>query len=163
MISGPVRQGTTGGMLSGPVSEWSAGSVTAGQPVTGDGAVHEGTAGAVKKDADRPIGEPISNPMSVLGNLQNRLRARLEEASGQAAEGGAAEASDRGGNQVLEGTVDESPVAAEESAAPGSEVDSEPQRTEEPAAAEDEAAPSDEKLGVTDSDEAAEDPTRRGQ
>jgi hypothetical protein len=70
-----VRGSVTGDVLSGPVSDSSAGAVTAGRPVAGGGSVAEVSVGAVKKDTDRPLGEMISQPLRELGPLQEQLRA----------------------------------------------------------------------------------------
>ncbi len=70
-----VRASATGDVLSGPVSDLSAGPVTAGQPVTGGGTVGQSSVGAVMKDRDSPLGEVISEPLRELGALQERLRA----------------------------------------------------------------------------------------
>ena len=64
-------------MLSGPVSEVSRGPVASGRTMT-SGSVHSISAGAVKKDIDRPLGERISDPLTELEPLQETLRALRE-------------------------------------------------------------------------------------
>ena len=64
-------------MLSGPVSDVSRGPVTIGRAMT-SGSVHSISAGAVKKDIDRPLGERISDPLTELEPLQETLRAVRE-------------------------------------------------------------------------------------
>ena len=70
-----VRDSVTRDVSSGPVSDVSVGAVTAGQPVTGGETVSDASAGAVTKDTDSPLGAMISEPLSELQPLQERLRA----------------------------------------------------------------------------------------
>jgi hypothetical protein len=72
--SGPVSDPETRSMLSGPVSEASRGPVTSRRAMT-SGSVGGLSAGAVKKDIDRPLGERISDPLTELEPLQETLRA----------------------------------------------------------------------------------------
>ena len=71
----PVRESVTGDVHTGPVSELSAGSVTASRPVSGGGTVTDSSAGAVTKNIDSPIREGIAQPLRDLGPLQERMRA----------------------------------------------------------------------------------------
>jgi hypothetical protein len=118
-----VRDGGRGGMLSGPVSDISAGPVTSGQPVSGGGTMTDAGAGAVKKDANSPLGERISQPVRELGPLLDQLRA-LQPGSSEPAEEAAPEL-----QAGQEEGVPEAPIAADQAA-----------DNEEPAAAESEAA-----------------------
>ena len=70
-----VRGSVTADVLSGPVSDISAGPVTSRQPVSGGGTVTDSSAGAVTKDVDSPIREGIAEPVLGLGRLQQQLRA----------------------------------------------------------------------------------------
>ena len=70
-----VRGSVTGNVVSGPVSEISAGAVTASRPVAGGGSVAGASVGAVKKDTGSPLGAMISQPLRELGPLQEQLRA----------------------------------------------------------------------------------------
>ncbi|MGH7789047.1 MAG: hypothetical protein ACRERC_19400 [Candidatus Binatia bacterium] len=73
--SGPMRDATTRGMLSGPMSEWSRGPVSDRRTLSGGGSMTENSAGAVKHDIDQPLGSRISQPLRELGPLQDQMRA----------------------------------------------------------------------------------------
>jgi len=70
----PVRDGSSGPVTSGPVSEMSLGPVTEHQGVIGNGGVGAGSAGAVTKDLDSPLGEMIADPVRDLSRLHEQLR-----------------------------------------------------------------------------------------
>jgi hypothetical protein len=72
---GPVRESSSRGMLSGPVSSISRGPMTQPRTLRDGGSVTEASAGAVKHDIDRPLGSRISQPLRELGPLQEQLRA----------------------------------------------------------------------------------------
>jgi hypothetical protein len=78
MKSRPVRDGRRRSMLSGPVSESSVGPVTAGRPMSGDGSVMQHSAGAVKHNIDRSLGEQVYDAQRALRPLQDRLRLQPE-------------------------------------------------------------------------------------
>lgn len=103
MHSGPGRS-----MLSGPVSDISAGSVHTGRrPASRDDSMTEASAGAVKKDIDRPLGERISSPLHQLTPLRERLREILAARDG-AQDDPAANTIGPGGNEFdLEPPADE--------------------------------------------------------
>lgn len=84
--SGPVRGAGTRSMLSGPVSEVSQGTMPHPGSLAG-GAVAEASAGAVKHDLDKPLGDRISEPLRELGRLQDQLRALRTQAAASAAAG----------------------------------------------------------------------------
>ena len=69
-----MRHSVTGDVRSGPVSELSVGSVTSGRPVSGSGTMSDASLGAVKKDADSPLREEISQPLHDLRGLQEQMR-----------------------------------------------------------------------------------------
>ncbi|HVO25210.1 MAG TPA: hypothetical protein VMW56_16440 [Candidatus Margulisiibacteriota bacterium] len=69
-----VRGSVSGDLVSGPVSDLSRGAVTSGRAVAGGGSVVAASVGAVKKDAESPLGEMISQPLRELGPLQEQLR-----------------------------------------------------------------------------------------
>jgi hypothetical protein len=90
MHSGPVRDGRTRSMLSGPVSEISRGPMYQPQPSLSGGSVTEASAGAVKHDIASPLGERISQPLRELAPLQQQMRERRQRAE-QAALAGVTE------------------------------------------------------------------------
>lgn len=123
-----VRGSVTGDLVSGPVSDISAGPVTSRQPVSGGGTVTDSSAGAVTKDVDSPIREGIAEPVQGLGRLQQQLRAieplPREEMSGQETIGQAGiEAADPTPAPPEAAAEPESDEAAEQD---GGEVESEP-------------------------------------
>lgn len=71
---GPVRDATTRSMRSGPVSSLSRGPMTQPRTRPHGGSVSAASAGAVKHDADQPLGSRISQPLRELGPLQQHLR-----------------------------------------------------------------------------------------
>ena len=70
-----VRGSVSGDLVSGPVSDISAGPVTSGRSMSGHGTVTDVSAGAVTKDIDSPIREGIAAPVHSLGPLREQLRA----------------------------------------------------------------------------------------
>lgn len=78
MKSGPVRGARRVGMLSGSVSELSAGAVTTGRPMTGGGSMSENSAGAVKQEMDPSLGEQVYDLQRALAPLQARLREQAD-------------------------------------------------------------------------------------
>jgi hypothetical protein len=78
--SGPVSDANTRSMLSGPVSSISQGPISERRPSLSGGSVTEASTGAVKHDAASPLGERISEPLRELGPLQEKMRARREQA-----------------------------------------------------------------------------------
>jgi hypothetical protein len=79
MRSGPVRDATTRGMLSGPVSSMSSGPMRGANVPRQGGSVTEASAGAVKHDIDQPLGSRISQPIRELAPLQQHLRQMREQ------------------------------------------------------------------------------------
>ncbi len=71
---GPVRDRWTRSMRSGPVSSLSRGPMTQPRTAPHGGSVTAASAGAVKHDADRPLGSRISQPLGELDALQRHLR-----------------------------------------------------------------------------------------
>lgn len=78
MKSGPVHGDRRVGMLSGPVSDVSAGPVTSGRSMSGGGSMTENSAGAVKHEMDRSLGEQVYDLQRTLGPIQDRLRQQAE-------------------------------------------------------------------------------------
>jgi hypothetical protein len=105
--SGPVRDGSTRSMLSGPVSEVSQGPMRRPQPSLSGGSQTEASAGAVKHDIASPLGERISQPLRELGPLQEQMRQRREQAQQAALTAAAAPqaAPPVGANVELQGAV----------------------------------------------------------
>jgi hypothetical protein len=136
--SGPVRDGSTRSMVSGPVSDFSQGPVSEPRPPLTGGSMTEASAGAVKHDIDSPLGERISEPLRELGPLQDAMRARREQAE----------------QGVLANAM--APVAAPIADEPHGEADTEAiaPPVDEPAAADELAVPDD---AVPAADEAASD------
>lgn len=79
-----VRDATTRGMLSGPVSSMSSGSMRDANAPRQGGSVAEASAGAVKHDSDQPLGTRISQPVRELGPLQQHLRQMREQGAAAA-------------------------------------------------------------------------------
>jgi hypothetical protein len=80
VYSGAMRDAAVRGMLSGAVSDISAGPMRQPQLPLSGGAMTEASMGAVKHDIDSPLGERISEPLRELGPLQEALRARRNAA-----------------------------------------------------------------------------------
>lgn len=72
---GPVRESSSRGMLSGPVSSISSGPMTQPRRRPHGGSMTAASAGAVKHDRSAPLGTRISQPLRELGPLQEHLRA----------------------------------------------------------------------------------------
>ncbi|MGD9763224.1 MAG: hypothetical protein AB7V27_05900 [Candidatus Binatia bacterium] len=84
MRSGPVRDGTTRSMRSGPVSSLSRGPMTQPRTLRDGGSMTESSAGAVKHDKHRALGSRISQPLRELAPLQAHLRALRAQGDGAA-------------------------------------------------------------------------------
>ena len=80
MISGPMRDPRPPSMITGPVSEISRGPVTSFVPVTSHVAVRDASAGAVTREAERSVGEPLLEPEQDLFALQEQLRSLRQQA-----------------------------------------------------------------------------------
>jgi hypothetical protein len=80
MISGPTHDRAMPSMISGPVSEISRGPVTSFVPVTSHVAVRDASSGAVTREAQRSVGEPLIEPEQDLAALQEQLRALRQQA-----------------------------------------------------------------------------------
>jgi len=111
--AGSVRDQGTRSMLSGPVSDASAGPMISTHPSLASGAVAEASAGAVKHDIDSPLGERISEPLRELAPLQRQMRALREQAE-----------------RVAQNTA-AAPVAADGSQAAGAAADAAPAELEQ--------------------------------
>jgi hypothetical protein len=138
--SGPVRDGNTRSMLSGPVSEMSRGPVREQGLSLPGGSVTEASSGAVKHDIDSPLGERISQPVRELQPLQQQMRAQRERAEQAAL-----------ANAMQPASEAFAPPAAAPAVVPEQPAES----AEAPAAAEDEAQqPTDNEAGDVAADAA---------
>ena len=108
---GPVRESSSRGMLSGPVSSISRGPMTQPRTLRDGGSVTEASAGAVKHDIDRPLGSRISQPLRELGPLQEQLRAVRQHGDAAAVAAAAAPVAPA---MELPEAHDEAPAAAPE-------------------------------------------------
>jgi hypothetical protein len=129
-----VRGSVTADVLSGPVSDISAGPVTSRQPVSGGGTVTDSSAGAVTKDIDSPIREGIAEPVQGLGRLQQQLRAiepLPREETGEQETAGQADIE----------AVEPTPAPPEAAAVPQSDETAEPDGGEADSGQVEEAAP----------------------
>jgi hypothetical protein len=93
-LGGSVRDATTRGMRSGPVSSLSRGPMTQPRTLPDGGSMTAHSAGAVKHDRDAPLGSRISEPLRELAPLQAQLRALREHGAEAAVQAAAAPVAD---------------------------------------------------------------------